>query len=237
MTLNEIVGMKAIMPQVNQAWCDQILVIDGGSTDGTIEWAREQGYEVYVQRERGIRSGYLEAWHLVQGDVVVTFSPDGNCIPEAIPQLIAKMKEGYDMVVASRYLGDASSEDDDIVTGFGNWLFTRTVNVLFDGKYTDVMGIYRAYRKDMIHALGLDSDEYFDFVERLFRCGRHGISWEPPLSMLAAKYKYRITEIPADEPKRVGGERKLRVLNWGGAFYLQFLLEFFRPINRSMLRK
>ena len=66
MTLNEIDGMKAIMPQVDRAWCDQILVVDGGSTDGTIEWARENGYEVYVQKQKGIRNGYLEAWHLVR---------------------------------------------------------------------------------------------------------------------------------------------------------------------------
>ena len=123
------------------------LVVDGGSTDGTIEWARENGYEVYVQKQKGIRNGYLEAWHLVRGDVVITFSPDGNCVAEAIPRLIAKMREGYDMVVASRYLDDAHSDDDDLVTGFGNWLFTRTINVLYRANYTDVMGIYRAYKK------------------------------------------------------------------------------------------
>src|ERR1700688_478484 len=93
MTLNEIDGMRLIMPRINRRWCDQILVVDGMSTDGTIEWAREHGYEVYVQRTKGIRNGYLEAWELVRGDVVITFSPDGNCLPEAIPRLIAKIAE------------------------------------------------------------------------------------------------------------------------------------------------
>jgi hypothetical protein len=55
-TLNEIVGMKAIMPLVRREWIDQILVLDGGSTDGTIEWARANGYEVHVQTEPGIRN-------------------------------------------------------------------------------------------------------------------------------------------------------------------------------------
>ena len=59
-TLNEIDGMKVIMPQINRDWVHQILILDGGSTDGTIEWARENGYEVYVQKEAGIRQGYME---------------------------------------------------------------------------------------------------------------------------------------------------------------------------------
>ena len=48
-TLNEIVGMKAIMPLIQREWVDQIIILDGGSTDGTIEWARDNGYFVHVQ--------------------------------------------------------------------------------------------------------------------------------------------------------------------------------------------
>lgn len=48
MTLNEIIGMKAIMPEIDRSWCDQIIIVDGGSSDGTVEWARQNGYEVYV---------------------------------------------------------------------------------------------------------------------------------------------------------------------------------------------
>jgi glycosyltransferase involved in cell wall biosynthesis len=114
MTLNEVVGMKAIMPSVDRSWVDQIIVVDGGSSDGTIEWAKQNGYEVYVQKKKGFRHAYNEVWPLITGDVVITFSPDGNSIAALIPDLITKMKEGYDMVIASRYLGDAKSEDDDI---------------------------------------------------------------------------------------------------------------------------
>src|SRR5579872_6177776 len=102
LTLNEIDGMKAIMPQIKREWVDQIIVVDGGSKDGTIEWARDNGYEVYVQKKRGIRHAYIEVMPLIKGDVILSISPDGNCPVEYIPEILRKMKEGYDLVIGSR---------------------------------------------------------------------------------------------------------------------------------------
>ena len=47
------------------------------------------------------------------------------------------------------------------------------------------------------------------------------------LSVRAAKRKLKVTEIPGDEPPRIGGERKLRIWRWGAAYYYQFLREVF----------
>jgi glycosyltransferase involved in cell wall biosynthesis len=138
---NEVEGMKAVMPLVKKEWCGQILIVDGHSTDGTVEYAREKGYDVYLQREPGLRAAYQESWPLIKGEYVITFSPDGNSPPEYIPRLIEKIKEGYDMVVGSRYFEGPKSEDDDALTSFGNWLFTKTINVLHRGNYSDAMTI------------------------------------------------------------------------------------------------
>jgi len=224
LTLNEIDGVKAVLPKIDRSWFEQILIVDGGSTDGTVEWCRENGYEVHVQTRPGIRFAYFEVLPKIRGNAVVSFSPDGNCLAEAIPQLQQKLQDGNDLVIASRYLGSAHSDDDDIVTGFGNWLFTRTVNVLHGGRYTDVMGIFRAYRLDLIYNLGLHLDEAYETSEKLFGTT---ISWEPLMSVRAAKYGLRIAEIPADEPARLGGVRKLQILRWGAAYYFQFWAEKF----------
>ncbi len=223
-TLNEITGMKVIMPRVKKEWYDQLIIIDGGSKDGTIEYSKEQGYPVFIQKKRGMRNAYAEILPYIEGDIVVTFSPDGNSIPELIPALIDKMKEGYDMVIVSRYLSGAKSADDDIVTRFGNWLFTNTVNFLHGAHYTDAMVIYRAFKTNLIYSLGLDKEESYSTPEKIFKTN---ISWEPLLSVRAAKRKLKIGEIPGDEPPRIGGERKLQVLKWGAAYYFQFIREVF----------
>ena len=214
--------MQKIMPRIDPSWCDQVIVLDGGSTDGSMEWAEANGFTVYQQRRKGLRFAYFEVLPLVEGDVIITFSPDGNCPPEGIPQLIAKIREGYDLVIASRYLDYAKSEDDDWLTGFGNWLFTRTVNLLHGGKYTDVMGIFRVFRKELVYDLDLLQEEAYALPERLFRTT---ISWEPLMSVRAAKRRKRIAEIPVDEPARIGGERKLQIWKWGAAYYFQFWRE------------
>jgi glycosyltransferase involved in cell wall biosynthesis len=224
LTLNEIEGMKQIMPQIRREWVDQIIVVDGQSTDGTAEWALEQGYEVVVQSRPGVRFAYFDVLPHIKGDVVICFSPDGNSVADRIPPLIEKMKEGYDMVIVSRYLDGAKSEDDDIVTAFGNWLFTKTVNILHGGRYTDAMVMFRAFKKQMVYDLELDREEAYTLPEKLFSTR---ISWEPLMSVRAAKRRLKVGEIPGDEPARVGGERKLRIFKWGAAYYFQFWRELF----------
>lgn len=238
MTLNEIDGMKAIMPKVRPEWVDQIIIVDGRSTDGSIEWAREHGYEVYVQEKPGFRSAYQEVWSRIKGDVVIYFTPDGNSIPEVIPQLILKMEEGYDLVVASRYLDGAHSEDDDPVTRFGNWMFGTLSNLLLCSKggrrVTDLLVMFRAHRRDLPQRLALDRPEPFVGLERIFRAR---VDWIPLMSMRAMKYGIKWCEIPADEPARIGGKRKLKVFQWGSVYLLQLLREAWSsnglPVNQG----
>ena len=227
--MNEEIGLRQLLPRIIQQKPYQILVSDGNSKDKTCEVAKSLGAEVYVQKQKGIRHAYMEAWPLIRGDWVVTLSPDGNCVPEDIPKLVKHMSEGnWDMVIASRYYQGQKSEDDDLITGFGNWFFTNTVNLLFGGQYTDVMGIYRLYRTGLFQELGLNQHSAYTVPEAVFHTV---IGIEPLLSVRARAYGKKVSEVGSLEPARIGGERKLQIIRWGGAYYLQFWLEFFRKLT------
>ena len=175
-TLNEIDGIKVILPQIDPSWYDQLIVADGGSNDGTIEWCKKNNYEILIQKKKEFWRAYTESLDRIIGDVVLTLSPDGNCDPEKIPKILEEFNKGYDLVIGSRYLGGKKSEDDDYITAFGNWLFNKTVKFLYKGNITDVMVIYRVFNKSLIYELDLHKKESYSLPETLFFTN---ISWEP----------------------------------------------------------
>ena len=221
--LNEIDGIKTIMPKIDRSLFSQILVVDGDSTDGTAEAARQLGFEVYVQKKKGIRHAYLEAWPLIRGDYVITFSPDGNCLVEDLHNILQGLKEGADMVIASRYYKWAKSEDDNFVTAFGNYMFTKLINLFHGGKFSDAMTIYRGYRTKIFHELKLDQEDGYLPEKYFFTV----IGIEPLLSIRFAKNKLLLLDIPSPEPKRITGKAKLQVVRWGASYLVQVFREIF----------
>jgi glycosyltransferase involved in cell wall biosynthesis len=222
--LNEIEGMKLIMPRIKSEWIDQIICIDGNSTDGTLDYIKEHNYGLVPERIPGLRHAVAELHAMVKNDIIITFSPDGNCIPELIPELIKKMEEGYDMVIASRYYQGAKSADDSVITRFGNWLFPALINFLHGGHYTDIMSIYRAYRKDLLIDLDMGGDSGYSIPEKLLNLP---MGWEPLMTIRAAKRKLKVADISGDEPARIVGTSKLRPFVHGAAHLIQVFTEIF----------
>ena len=210
--MNELGGMKVIMPQIQRNWVHEILIVDGGS-DGTFEYAVEQGYRVLKQKSKGLVGAYREGVAAAIGDAILTFSSDGNSVPALIPLLVTKFHEGgYDMVIASRYLPGAKSEDDDTVTAFGNWMFTKMINLAFSANYTDTLCMLRIWKKDLF------------YKSENMRVERAGL--EPVFCIKAAKLKLKVGEVPGDEPARIAGIRKASPLVNGASIFITIMLEF-----------
>jgi glycosyltransferase involved in cell wall biosynthesis len=215
-------GLKEFLPLLPKELFCQILVVDGQSTDGSVDIAKSLGFEVYIQKQKGIRHAYAEAWPLIRGESVITFSPDANCRVQDLKTLVNEMAKGHDMVIASRYMPPAKSYDDDFLTRIGNWGFTFLISFLFSHKFTDSMTIYRIYRTNLFTDLKLDQDFGY-WPEKLFRSK---VGLEPLLSMRAAKKKLKIADIPSDEDARKHGVRKLQPFRWGAIILLQVFTEF-----------
>jgi glycosyltransferase involved in cell wall biosynthesis len=215
LTLNEIEGVKFTMPRIKKDWVDEILFVDGGSKDGTREYLEDNGYKVIDQRSKGVCGAYWEGIEAATGDIIIPFSPDNNSMPELIPALVSRIKKGYDMVIASRYLDGAKSYDDDLVTAWGNWMFTKLANLFFRARFTDTLVMFRAFRKDIVESLKMDEKKRPVFEYQLcIRCAKQGL---------------RVAEIPADEPKRIGGKRKMRPRYNGSTLLWQMIKEIFKP--------
>jgi glycosyltransferase involved in cell wall biosynthesis len=200
LTLNEVDGFKEIMPHVKREWVDELIVIDGGSTDGTIEEAKKMGLEVILQKSKGHGAAIMLGVESTKSDNIVIFGPDGNHEPEEIPQLIRKVQEGYDQVIVSRFAKDSVNLDAGITDTFGNKLFAFLTNLFFGGDLTDVLNESRLItRKAMTEikfdAIGLDST-----LE---------------MSIRGLKKRQKIFEIVGNEGKRIGGKRKVRTFQTG----------------------
>lgn len=199
-TLNELEAAKVVLPRIDRSIVDEIIVVDGGSTDGTVEFCESQGYTVFRQSERGYGSAMREAAERAKGDLIIEFPPDGNSLPEKVPDVVRKLKEGYDLVIASRYAPGARSDDDDLLTGIGNWGFTFVTNLLFWSSYTDVLVGFRGYRKSTLEKVHMTAP---------------GLEWSIQMPIQFRKKRLRTADVPAIEPARIGGVRKMRPFRTG----------------------
>ena len=210
LTLNEIDGVTQVVPKIPLHVVDEILVVDGGSTDGTLEFFEARGIRVVRQAQRGRGEAFRLASQHARNDRLVFFSPDGNEDPDDIPRLVEGLEAGYDMVIASRFMTGARSEDDDkflfASRRWGNLLFTWLVNVLCGrgGWITDTINGYRAVTRAAFLRLAPDA---------------HGYAIEFQMSIRALQLGLRVLEIPTQESPRIGrGVSKLNAIPVGFRF-------------------
>ena len=210
-TLNEIDGINKILPEIKKEWVDEIIIVDGGSTDGTIEKAREMGFKVIQQKIPGYGGAVLTGIDESIGDKIIIFGADGSNETSEIPQLVEKSLEGFDQVTISRFGKTSINEDAGIIDGFGNRVFSFILNSVFGGKLTDTLSSSRLFTRKAILEIKLNE---------LSLCAVEQISAR------GMKRKQRFYEIVGNERARIGGERKMQRISTGGALISLIIKEF-----------
>lgn len=174
--------------------------------------------KVIKQQKPGRGEAFRIASEQAKYPNLLFFSPDGNENPNDVPKLIAKLDEGYDMVIASRFMKNAHNEEDEQTIKLRKWAnqgFTLLANQIWHGRLTDSINGYRIITKKAFDSLKLDGD---------------GFVIEYQMSIRALKTKLKIAEIPTYESVRIAGKSG----SWAVPTGLQFLYYLVREIiNRN----
>lgn len=212
-TRNEAANLLPVLARA-RPHADELLVIDGHSTDGTRDIATACGARVIVDDQQGkgaaIRRGIVEA----QGDILVFVDADGSHDPADIPALVAPILAGEaDHVSGSRMLGGSDELHATIqqfVRLFGSQVITLSINYTLGVRLTDCQNGFRAIRRDVAQQLHL--------AENI-------TTIEQEMIIKTVRYGYRLHEVATHEYARANGQSKFRVIDvWHK--YLQTLFYY-----------
>ena len=211
-TMNEAGAIGKVLAEVPKRITNEIIVIDGHSTDNTAAEAkkhlRKRQDKFILQKRRGFGNALLEAFNRASGDVIVIMDGDGSQNPKDIPAFLKKIKQGYSYVMGTRYGGGGRSDDDTIIRLMGNRMFTLLTNLIHRTKVSDSLYLFIAIKRVELAELKLSSPG----IE---------ICVEIPIKAHLAGLKF--TEIPVIERARYAGESKVNAF-WSGLRILKMIL-------------
>jgi len=217
LTYNEIYGIRALLDKIPRGPVDELLAVDGGSTDGTLEFFSEKGVSVHRQEKKGRGEAFRVAFEKATGDALLFFSPDGNEDPADVPKFRPLLEQGYDMVIATRMVKGAHNEEDEALFRWRKWAnnaFTMMANWTWNrGPFvTDTINGYRAITRVAWRKLALDEPGY---------------AIEYQSSIRAFKLGLRIAEFPTYESGRLDGREGSPSIQTGLAFLKLYFGEWF----------
>ena len=196
-------------------YADEVLVIDGHSTDRTRDVAAAHGARIELDGGKGKGEALRRSLELATGEIVVFIDADGSHDPKDIPALVADIKAGKaDMVIGSR--GKGGSDElhgtfEQFIRYVGSQLIMLAINYRWNVRLTDSQNGFRAVRRDVGRKLGLKSNL---------------TTIEQEMLMRALKLGYRVDEVPTHEYERKWGTSKVVV--W--KLWAAYLWSFFRNI-------
>jgi Glycosyl transferase family 2 len=180
----------------------EVILVDGNSTDDTIEAARAAYPEIRVltQSGRGKGDAFRTGFAAVTGNLIVMLDADGSAVPAEIPRFVAALEAGADFAKGSRFLEGGGSADITPSRRLGNAFLSGTANLLHGTHFTDLCYGYNAFWARCLPFISLDVP---------------GFEVETLINLRIAGAGMKITEVPSYEADRLTGESNLKTFRDG----------------------
>jgi glycosyltransferase involved in cell wall biosynthesis len=191
------------------------VIVDGQSTDGTIETIKDirPDAKIIIEKPGGKGKALKTGFENSSGDLIVMMDADGSNDPGEMRQLIEPLLDGYEVSKGSRMLPGGGSDDMTLFRKFGNSIFVGLVNTIYGANYTDLCYGYRAFKREALEEL---------------KCNSSGFEIETQQSIRIRKAGLKVIEVPSFEARRIHGESNLnsfkdgwRILNVIAGEYLK----------------
>lgn len=201
-TLNEAQNLALVLPTIPQI-IDELVIVDGRSTDGTLDVVRQLRPDAVIVLEprhgkgHALRSGFDAA----TGDIIVMMDADGSMDVADILVFVASLRSGADVVKGSRFLQGGGSSDLTRLRTAGNRALTGMVRLAFGGRYSDLCYGYMAFWRHVLPAF--DGEEVGGFEVETF------------LNIRSLVAGLRVVEIASFEYPRIHGVSNLHTFRDG----------------------
>jgi hypothetical protein len=216
---DELAGCKVDVPGLPRNHFDEVYAVDGGSTDGTVEYLESQGIPVSRQPKRSINAAYAHAVALCKTETLVVFFPKGTIDPACCVAMSEKLQEGFGLVVAGRNLPGGRNEEDHKLLKLRKW-GVRTLSFV-------ASCLWRregARIDDVLHGVkgfSVSAFKHMDIAE---------VGVTVDLEMVIRSYRLRIprAEIPVAEHARTYSHSRFPIWSTGKRLSRFLFSELFR---------
>ncbi len=199
-TLNEAKNLPLVLPYLPMNWVDEVILVDGQSTDDTVEVAKAllPTIKVVLETKRGKGAAMCAGYRASCGDILVVLDADGSNDPREIPRYVTALLEGADFVKGSRFAPGGGTTDMPRFRMLGNGGFVLLSNLFFCLKFTDLCYGYHAFWRYCLEAICIETFQGFEIDTALY--------------LQAANAGLRIVEVPSFEGYRFYGVGKLQTV-------------------------
>ena len=173
-TLDEAATIGQVIDEFAAAGYENVLVVDGNSSDDTREIAAERGARVIVQSGSGKGQAVRQAVAEVDVPYVLMLDGDGTYDPADADRMLAPLADGYEHVIGNRF---AEMDDDAMarLNGVGNRLINRAFRTIHGEAYEDILSGYRAFTVDSFEQCAPTADGFTIETELAVECVKQGI--------------------------------------------------------------